>query len=51
MLYRLTNILCFVDSASTHAFLKSNNIFFSCLVMRKVNINIGYGTTIYVKAL
>jgi len=32
-------------SATTHTILKSNNIFLSCLAMRKVNINIIYGIT------
>jgi len=36
----------FIDSATNHAFLKCNNFStLSCLVIRKVNISIIYGTT------
>jgi len=40
-----TNVedLCLIDSATTHTILKSNT-FFSCLVMREVNIATISGT-------
>ena len=36
--------MCLIDSATTHTILKSNK-FFSCLVMREVNVSIIYSTT------
>jgi len=36
--------ICLINSATTHTILKSNN-FFSCLVMREVNVSIISNTT------
>ena len=36
--------ICLINSATTHIILKSNN-FFSCLVMREVNVSIISNTT------
>jgi len=36
--------MCLIDRATTHTILKSNT-FFSCLVMREVNVSIIYSTT------
>jgi len=36
--------ICLIDSATTHTILKSNT-FFSCLVMREVNVSSISGTT------
>jgi len=36
--------MCLADSATTHTILKSNK-FFSCLVMREVNVSTISGTT------
>ena len=38
--------ICLIDSATTHTILKSNT-FFSCLVMREVNVSSISGTTKY----
>jgi len=36
--------MCLIDSATTYTILKSIN-FFSCLVMRDINVSIIYSTT------
>jgi len=36
--------ICLIDNATTHSILKSNK-FFSCLVMREVNVSTISGTT------
>jgi len=36
--------MCLIDNATTYTILKSNN-FFSCLVMRDINVSIIYSTT------
>jgi len=45
---------CLIDSATTYTILKSNK-FFSCLIMRDINVSIIYSTTnifqIYLKTL
>jgi len=42
--------ICLIDSVTTHTILKSNT-FFSCLVMREVNVSIIIVPQIYLKAL
>jgi len=36
--------ICLIDSATTYTILKSNK-FFSCLIMRDINVSIIYSTT------
>jgi len=44
MLALVPKIMCLIDSATTYTILKSNK-FFSCLIMRDINVSIIYSTT------